>query len=435
MNPSTKEDGNLSDISRTGSLHEFLLQLHEQYGPIAGFWFGQLYTVSIASPELFKQHANVFDRPPQLFKMFEPLIGARSVQYANGANGRARRKHYDQAFSHFRLCSYYEMFQKAADQLVKNWSNKNEQDHVPLSKDMFVFSVRASLLTTLGEFFRDDKLLQSFHNAYEKVWSEMEHRLADPVLPNEESSRAKQFEEARNYMIKTVNKIVQHRKDTISQGTLLIDDIIEFADSEEVVQSDSISFLVGSFHTSANLLTWCLYFLATHEEAQEKVYQEIMEVLGDKHVVDDSNLNKFIYTHQVIDETLRCGVVAPWAARFQDFDSELGGHKIPKSTPVIHALGVVLQDETIWPLPNKFDPDRFSKENSKHRHPFAFQPFGFAGKRKCPGYKYAYLEATVLLTSILRRFKVKMHNEQVVLPVFGLVTHPAEEIWVKIIKR
>jgi cytochrome P450 family 20 subfamily A len=27
---------------------------------------------------------------------------------------------------------------------------------------------------------------------------------------------------------------------------------------------------------------------------------------------------------QVIDETLRCAVIAPWAARFQDFDSELG---------------------------------------------------------------------------------------------------------------
>ena len=56
-------DGNISDIGRAGSLHEFLIELHMQHGPIAGFWFGQMYTVSIASPELFKQHSNVFDRP------------------------------------------------------------------------------------------------------------------------------------------------------------------------------------------------------------------------------------------------------------------------------------------------------------------------------------------------------------------------------------
>ncbi|GFS03294.1 cytochrome P450 20A1-like [Elysia marginata] len=353
MNPTSKEDGNISDIGRAGSMHEFLTELHGQYGPIAGFWFGQTYTVSIASPELFKQHSNVFDRPTELFRMFEPLIGPASLQYANGADGRARRKHYEQAFSHFRLSSYYEMFQKAADQLVKNWSSKNEQDHVPLSEDLFVFAVRAALLTTLGEFFRDDKLLQSFHNAYEKVWGELEHRLKDPIMPGKDSSRMKQFEEAREYMRKTVNKIVQHRKEETLQGTLLIDDIIEFAESEDVISSDSITFVVGAFHTTANLLTWCLYFLATHEEVQEKVYQEIMNVLGDKDLVEDTNLNKFIYTHQVLDESLRCGVVAPWAARVQDFDSELGGHKVPKNTPVIHALGVVLQDEKIWPLPNR----------------------------------------------------------------------------------
>ena len=37
----------------------------------------------------------------------------------------------------------------------------------------------------------------------------------------------------------------------------------------------------------------------------------------------------FSYLHQVINETLRCAVVAPWAARFSDTDSELGGHAIP----------------------------------------------------------------------------------------------------------
>jgi len=40
------------------------------------------------------------------------------------------------------------------------------------------------------------------------------------------------------------------------------------------------------------------------------------------------------YTRQVIDETLRCSVLAPWGARFQDFDTELGGHKLLKNVSV-----------------------------------------------------------------------------------------------------
>ena len=37
--------------------------------------------------------------------------------------------------------------------------------------------------------------------------------------------------------------------------------------------------------------------------------------------------------------------------------------------------------------------------------PFKFEPFGI-GKRKCPGYRMADMEAQVFLTLILRNFKV-----------------------------
>ena len=57
---------------------------------------------------------------------------------------------------------------------------------------------------------------------------------------------------AVNYMTKTVNKVVEHRKGVTTQGTLLIDDIIEYADSEDAITRDSICFLTGAFHTTGN---------------------------------------------------------------------------------------------------------------------------------------------------------------------------------------
>ena len=56
-------EGNFPDIQASGSLHEFLVDLHEKYGKIAAFNFGPALCVSIATPELFKEHAKVFDRP------------------------------------------------------------------------------------------------------------------------------------------------------------------------------------------------------------------------------------------------------------------------------------------------------------------------------------------------------------------------------------
>ena len=66
---------------------------------------------------------------------------------------------------------------------------------------------------------------------------------------------------------------------------------------------------------------------------------------------------------------------------------------------------------------------------------FGFEPFGFAGKRKCPGYRFAYVEMTIVLVTLLRKFKFELVEGQVVTPEYGLVTKPKEEIWVTVSPR
>ena len=56
-------DGNFGDIAKAGSLHQFLLGLHKQFGPIASFWWGKIYVVSIASWDLFEEHQYLHDKP------------------------------------------------------------------------------------------------------------------------------------------------------------------------------------------------------------------------------------------------------------------------------------------------------------------------------------------------------------------------------------
>ena len=48
------------------------------------------------------------------------------------------------------------------------------------------------------------------------------------------------------------------------------------------------------------------------------------------------------YLKQVVSETLRCAVVAPYAARYQDVDTVLGGHRIPAGVSAIgHRVSTV----------------------------------------------------------------------------------------------
>lgn len=67
LNPRDEVTGNVDDISDAGSFHEFLVDLHEIYGPVASFWFGKQYCVSVSNANTFKDVQNLFDRPGIFF--------------------------------------------------------------------------------------------------------------------------------------------------------------------------------------------------------------------------------------------------------------------------------------------------------------------------------------------------------------------------------
>ena len=82
----------------------------------------------------------------------------------------------------------------------------------------------------------------------------------------------------------------------------------------------------------------------------------------------------------------------------------------------------------------RFDPDRFSPDAPK-RHPNAYQPFGFSGKRKCPGFRFTYYEGVIFLISIFRNFNVSLVPGQDVVMQHRLLCQPKEEIYINVTAR
>jgi cytochrome P450 len=57
-----------------------------------------------------------------------------------------------------------------------------------------------------------------------------------------------------------------------------------------------------------------------------------------------------------------------------------------------------------YPDPYRFDPERFRPEARAARHKFAYFPFG-GGLRICIGEAFAWMEGTLVLATLARRWQ------------------------------
>ena len=67
-------------------------------------------------------------------------------------------------------------------------------------------------------------------------------------------------------------------------------------------------------------------------------------------------------------------------------------------------------DETHWPEPEHFDPERFGQ--GRQPVPYSYLPFG-GGARNCLGANFAQVEAKVVLARIFQRYKLNLTRPRV----------------------
>ena len=249
-----------------------------------------------------------------------------------------------------------------------------------------------------------------------------------------------------------------------------------YGHDEELLVSNAMTFVVGGFHTTGNFLTWTFYYLSIYPHMQEKVFEEIKDVLGQKGHLDERNMRNLTcvsirvshgpylpvyfhcsYLNAFLNESHRNCNIAPFVARVDEaHDRKIAGHVIPAGTPIMLSNTTAFMDEQYFPDPTKyqaiiallkrpiprailcfrFDPSRFMPDENKKRPSCAFSPFSF-GPRKCIGYRFAHFEAMAAVVAIIRRFVIRpaFPNDFYIEPVHGFVCKPSTEIWLKIRQR
>lgn len=124
--------------------------------------------------------------------------------------------------------------------------------------------------------------------------------------------------------------------------------------------------------------------LGMFQDIQERVYEEIIDVIGPDRSVTYKDLPNLQLMERVIKETMRLFPVGPILVRKLTGDIAMGDKVLPEGGSVVLGIIVCHRNPEIWPDPLKFDPDRFLPEEVAKRHPYAWLPFS-GGPRNCVG--------------------------------------------------
>ncbi|KAH0812531.1 hypothetical protein GEV33_010259 [Tenebrio molitor] len=148
-------------------------------------------------------------------------------------------------------------------------------------------------------------------------------------------------------------------------------------------------------------------------QAFEKLRQEVNDILDkyDNKLTYDGVMEMH-YMEKVINETLRKYPPLPGLNRVCTKDYHVPGtdFTIEKGTKVMIPVLGIQRDPEHYPDPEKFDPERFSEENKKTRHPYTFLPFG-EGPRICIGLRFGMVQTKVGLTILLKNYKFSLGSK------------------------
>ena len=164
--------------------------------------------------------------------------------------------------------------------------------------------------------------------------------------------------------------------------------------TEELVDNIRLLFLAGH-ETTASTTAWAILELATRPDQWEKL---IAETADRKPIpATMAEAREFPFCEAVFRESVRMYGPAWFIERRTTEDLEHEGRPIPAGSIIALPPSVWSRDETLYPEPDTFNPDRWLSRPAPT--PVEMSQFG-GGAHFCLGYHLAWLEAVTLLVAL-----------------------------------
>ncbi|PPQ93761.1 hypothetical protein CVT25_008141 [Psilocybe cyanescens] len=236
--------------------------------------------------------------------------------------------------------------------------------------------------------------------------------------------------EWRQLALKMRDTPYEHAKRKVEEGTSPVsfcsmslrkvdEDLDRNAQEDDIKSVAGTLYGAGADSVMAAVAT-CILALLNHPEILKRAQEQIDSVIKPGHLPDFEDEPALPFVTAVIRESMRWRDVTPLGLpHLSHAEGEYKGYRIPRGSIILANSWAMLHDESIYPEPFVFKPDRFltadGQLDKSVRDP-GHAIWGF-GRRICPGRYMAASSIWITVASFIAAFDIEKVDET------GGITH------------
>lgn len=453
--------GNYWDLLHEGQ-HNCIHRWIKEYGKVFGYYYGLRPVLIVADLDLLRQiqqkEFHKFSSRPALYEVGTSTrkFNRHAIITVNGKRWKDLRSVMTPTFTISKLKMMSYIVEGAVDELVEAVENKSADgkpfDIYPLYQNLtmdviartslglhseaqsgnddtfiklarIIMNTRMSFIAALTFSFTEIMPIFSFirqvtlsmknqgkyprEEMQEKVQTVIKARRNDPTSRRPDVLQMMMDAQKVDENVKNKNLTAGEDEDLIkNEITQEIPTKTGKGLTDEEIEQNAMIFLLAGYETTSTGLAFVTSCLAYHQDAQDKVRDEINRNIPQDKNISYEEVNKLQYLDRVMNEALRMyPPITYFVNRKAIEDTIVDSIYIPKDVAIQVPVYYLHHDPTIWDKPEIFNPDRFTPDETRNRHPMAFQAFG-AGPRNCIGIRFAQMEIKIAVAKLIRKYKV-----------------------------
>jgi cytochrome P450 len=411
-------------------LHRLLDSWADQFGPLFSFRLGTTRVLAISEAETLQQ---ILRDRPERFRRWRKIEGiANDIKSdglftAEGAKWRRQRKFVMQALNPSHLREFTPRLEQVVGRLRRKWWRAAlAGSTIDAHSDLMRLTVDVTSGLAFGKDLNSlEDQVDPIEKHLDKIFPAVARRVTAPVpywryvrLPAD-----RETDEAVREIGKTIDALIAETRERLAADPQLrahprnlLEALVAAQEKEgsegprdDEIAANVMTLLLAGEDTTANSISYMIYFLMQYPQVQAAVQEEVDRVfaMADQPWQDPGLPEKLRYLDAFAHESMRCKPVGGHAVYLEpNEDVQIGDVAVPKGTPIFALTAHLGKQEANFAQPDEFRPERWLEEHQQDPHNTkAFMPFG-AGPRFCPGRALAMLQIKMVVSMLCRDFEV-----------------------------